>query len=46
MGVPQRAQAPIVGVGEQLIPTMNKLQEIFALTGTKIDLPQIIVVGG
>uniref|UniRef100_A0A6B2KZI7 Dynamin GTPase n=1 Tax=Arcella intermedia TaxID=1963864 RepID=A0A6B2KZI7_9EUKA len=25
---------------------MNKVQEIFALTGTSIDLPQIVVVGG
>eukprot|EP01126_Amoeba_proteus_P047739 TRINITY_DN5474_c0_g1_i12.p1 TRINITY_DN5474_c0_g1~~TRINITY_DN5474_c0_g1_i12.p1 ORF type:complete len:158 (-),score=23.90 TRINITY_DN5474_c0_g1_i12:239-712(-) len=33
-------------VGAGLIPTINKLQEIFARTGTKLDLPQIVVIGG
>lgn len=33
-------------VGEDLIPTINKLQEIFTLTNSKLDLPQIVVVGG
>lgn len=30
----------------QLIPTINRLQEIFAVTGTKLDLPQLVVIGG
>jgi dynamin GTPase len=29
-----------------LIPTINRLQEIFAVTGTKLDLPQLVVIGG
>jgi hypothetical protein len=29
----------------QLIPMINKLQEIFAMVGTEIDLPQLVVVG-
>lgn len=32
-------------VGSKLIPTVNKLQEIFAMTGTELDLPQLVVVG-
>ena len=32
-------------MGSNLIPTVNKLQEIFAMTGTELDLPQIVVVG-
>jgi dynamin 1-like protein len=32
-------------VGNKLIPTVNKLQEIFAMTGTELDLPQLVVVG-
>jgi dynamin 1-like protein len=33
-------------IGNELIPTVNKLQEIFAMVGTELDLPQIVVVGG
>jgi dynamin 1-like protein len=33
-------------IGAELIPTINKLQEIFALVGTELNLPQIVVVGG
>lgn len=29
----------------QLIPLINKLQEIFAMVGTEIDLPQLVVIG-
>ena len=32
-------------VGNKLIPTVNKLQEIFAMTGSELDLPQLVVVG-
>jgi replication fork clamp-binding protein CrfC len=32
-------------VGSKLIPTVNKLQEIFAMTGSELDLPQLVVVG-
>lgn len=32
-------------IGNKLIPTVNKLQEIFAMTGTELDLPQLVVVG-
>jgi len=33
-------------VGASLIPIVNKLQEVFAVAGTDLDLPQIVVIGG
>lgn len=32
-------------IGSKLIPLVNRLQEAFAITGTTLDLPQIVVVG-
>jgi hypothetical protein len=32
-------------VGAALIPMINQLQAIFAMVGTELDLPQIVVVG-
>lgn len=32
-------------VGSQLIPIVNRLQEVLSMVGSKLDLPQIVVVG-
>eukprot|EP01130_Rhizamoeba_saxonica_P010880 TRINITY_DN4484_c1_g2_i1.p1 TRINITY_DN4484_c1_g2~~TRINITY_DN4484_c1_g2_i1.p1 ORF type:complete len:724 (+),score=140.97 TRINITY_DN4484_c1_g2_i1:25-2196(+) len=32
-------------VGKNLIPAVNKLQEIFSMVGNKLDLPQVVVIG-
>lgn len=42
---PQLLRPYSTPIGNKLIPTVNKLQEIFSMTGTELDLPQLVVVG-
>ncbi|RYH05465.1 hypothetical protein EON65_44600 [archaeon] len=43
---PNFANRQYYGVMEQLIPVVNKLQDVFGAIGQEVlDLPQIVVVG-